>query len=203
MGSSPISRTKLDKKMNDIDCWNKVDPADLWVTDKMLLAKRLGYYCGPAGLIPEREDNYIVRPCVNYRMMSRGASVMRLGPGLEDTVPDGYFWCEMFSGRHLSFDFNYGTQVLSVEGFRHDPNRLDRFSKWTKVDELFFVPVCLQSIVHKYEWVNLEVIGDYVIEVHFRYNDDFACHGSSTIIPVWNDEFYPSACGDRVGFILK
>lgn len=191
--------------MNDVDCWNVVDPQDLWVTDKLLLAKRLGYYCGPAGLIPDLRDEYIVRPCVNYRMMGRGAQLMRLGPDLEDTVPDGYFWCEKFSGRHLSFDYNFGKCVLVVEGIR-DGKRLDRFAKWIRLDkskEIFFIPVELQSIVNKYEWVNLEVIGDKVIEVHFRYNDDFACHNSNEIIPVWKDQFYSSECGDRLGFILK
>jgi len=189
--------------MNDIDYWDKVDSEDLWVTDKLLLAKRLGYYCGPAGLIPTQDNEYVVRPCVNYRMMSRGAQLMQLGPSYEDAVPDGFFWCEKFDGRHLSFDFNYGIQTLAVEGFRDNPKRLDRFSKWTKVGDIFFVPKELQHIVEKYEWVNLEVIGDKVIEVHFRYNDDFACHGSFTIIPVWNDEFIESRCGDRIGFLLK
>jgi hypothetical protein len=49
----------------------------------------------------------------------------------------------------------------------------------------------------------VEVIGDKVIEVHFRYNDDFANHDATTIIPVWRDEFYSSPAGDRLGFILR
>lgn len=188
--------------MDDIDCWNTIDPADLWVTDKLLLAKRLGYVCGPAGLPPPVADTYIVRPCVNYRMMSKGAQFMHLSPKDHDAVPDGYFWCETFTGCHLSFDFHKGVQVLSVEGFREDPKRLDRFSRWTKTDDIFFVPVVLQSLM-KYDWVNFEVIGDRVIEVHFRYNDDFHGHDSNEVIPIWRDQFYDSPCGDRVGFILK
>jgi hypothetical protein len=189
-------------QVSDVDCWDKIDPEDLWVTDKLILAKRLGYVCGPAGLKVPRAAYYVVRPCVNYRMMSRGATIEYLDCN-DDSIPDGYFWCERFKGRHLSFDFNYGVQTLAVEGFRDDSERLDRFSKWTKVDDIFFVPPILQPILKKYEWVNLEVIGDNVIEVHFRYNDDFACHGSKTIIPVWKDKFYHSECGDRVGFILE
>ena len=42
-----------------------------------------------------------------------------------------------------------------------------------------------------------------MIEVHFRYNDDFANHDATTIIPVWSDQFYPSVAGDRLGFLLK
>lgn len=190
--------------MNDIDCWNSVNPADLWVTDKLLLAKRLGYLCGPAGMPPPHEDLYIVRPCVNYRMMSRGAKVMRLSPTNHDQVPDGYFWCEMFSGSHMSYDYRYGQQVLAVEGFREDPMRLDRFSKWKKVEDIIYcVPNLLLPIIKKYSSVNLEVIDNKVIEVHFRYNDDFYGHDSKEIVPVWKDQFYHSECGDRLGFILK
>jgi hypothetical protein len=188
--------------MDDIDCWNKIDPEDLWVTDKLLLAKNLGYVCGPAGLPPPYVAKYIVRPCVNYRMMSRGASIVELGPDNHDCVPDGYFWCELFEGRHLSFDYHYGQQVLAVEGFRDD-ERLDRFSKWIRIEEKFDVPTCLIDIANKYEWLNLEVIGDKVIEVHFRYNDDFAGHNSKEIVPVWKEDFYESRCGDRLGFILR
>lgn len=192
----------IGSRMNDKDCWDVVDPADLWVTDKLLLAKRLGYTCAPAGVRVPKTGLYVVRPCVNYRMMSRGASIELLHPEV-DSIPDGYFWCEVFKGRHLSFDFHYGEQVLAVEGFRDSPQRLDRFSRWVKVDDLCKVPEPLLDIVNKYEWVNLEVIDSKVIEVHFRYNDDFVGHDANEIIPVWKDEFLSSDCGDRLGFILS
>ena len=108
-----------------------------------------------------------------------------------------------FTGRHLSFDYFRGKQVLAVEGFRNDPLRLDRFSRWTKIEETFKLPKILQDIADRYPWFNVEVIGDKVIEVHFRYNDDFANHDANTIIPIWKDEFYSSSAGDRLGFLLK
>jgi hypothetical protein len=188
--------------MNDYDYWYKIDPKCLWVTDKLLLAKNLGYHCGPAGVPPQHESEYIVRPCVNYKMMSRGAYVTTLSPTNYE-IPDGFFWCEKFTGRHLSFDYKYGNQVLAVEGFRDNPLRLNRFSMWKKVTDKFELPSMLKNIAYKNEWLNVEVIGNKIIEVHFRYNDDFRNHDSDTIIPVWKEDFYPSSCGDRVGFILK
>ena len=137
---------------------------------------------------------------MNLKMMSRGASIQYLD---SDSIPDGYFWCEVFTGRHLSFDFHWGKQVLAVEGFRNDSSRLDRFSRWDKIEEEFKLPKILQDVADRYIWFNVEVIGEKVIEVHFRYNDDFANHNATTIIPVWKDEFYESNCGDRLGFILK
>jgi len=185
-------------QINDCDVFASIEDCDLWCVDKFILAKRLGYYCGPAGIAPV-PGNYIVRPIMNLRMMGLGASIEYLS---SDSIPEGYFWCEQFSGRHLSFDYYYGQQCLAVEGFR-DSVRLDRFSSWSRVPDVFELPELLQSVADRYEWFNVEVVGGHVIEVHFRYNDDFVNHSAETIVPVWQDEFYASACGDRLGFILK
>jgi hypothetical protein len=115
------------QQIGDPDIWDTIDPDDLWIYDKLILSRKLGYVCGPAGVAPLVTDRYIVRPCVNFRMMSLGAQFMQLGPDDHDKIHHGYFWCEVFKGRHLSFDYNYGKQVLAVEGFREDPSRLDRF----------------------------------------------------------------------------
>jgi hypothetical protein len=190
--------------MNDVDVLNFIDPDDLWIYDKFILAKKLGYYCGPAGTVPQKPGEYIIRPCVNFLMMSVGAKVEKVYQyGSELDIPAGYFWCERFYGRHLSFDYQYGNQVLSVEGFRQDPNRLDRFSKWQKTKDILTLPDFLCIISEKYEWLNVECIGNKIIEVHLRYNDDFRGHDSDEIIPIWQENFYRSECGDRIGFLIK
>jgi hypothetical protein len=189
--------------MDDKDFWHTTDPDDLWLFDKLILSRKLGYACGPAGVPPPRLDNYVVRPCVNYRMMGKGAKFIELSPDNHEAVPDGYFWCEVFQGRHLSFDYHFGKQALAVEGFRDDPERLDRFCMWKKTDDVFVLPPVIEEVSKRYEWLNIEVIGDKIIEVHLRFNDDFSTHDSSTIIPVWKDKFYKSESGDRLGFILE
>jgi len=200
-GSIPARRSNNGTRMDDIDVLTFVQPKDLWIYDKFILSKYLGYRCGPAGTVPDNKDYHIVRPCVNFRMMSRGAEIVVIDD--ESQVPDGFFWCELFSGRHLTFDYRYGQQVLAAEGFRDDPRRLDRFSRWKKVTDQFQLPPALQEIADRYEWLNVEVIGDNIIEAHLRYNDDFSNHDSEEIVPVWKETFYESRCGDRVGFILK
>ena len=187
-------------QLGDTDVFDSIATDDLWCVDKLILSKKLGYTCGPAGIPPPIPAQYVVRPIVNLKMMSVGATIQYLD---SDSIPDGYFWCEIFTGRHLSFDYHWGKQILAVEGFRTDPNRLDRFSRWTKIKEYFKLPGILQTVADRYEWFNVEVIGNRVIEVHFRYNDDFANHTATTIIPVWRDEFYSSPAGDRLGFVLK
>jgi hypothetical protein len=187
-------------QLGDVNVFDSIALDDLWCVDKLILSKKLGYKCGPAGIPPITPGEYIVRPIVNLKSMSVGATTQYLD---SDSIPDGYFWCEIFTGRHLSFDYHWGKQTLAVEGFRTDPLRLNRFSRWTKIDDIFILPEILQTVADRYEWFNVEVIGDKVIEVHFRYNDDFANHTANTIIPVWRDEFYSSPDGDRLGFVLK
>ena len=190
--------------MDDKDVWKFIEADDLWIYDKLILSKKLGYNCGPAGTLPEKESYYVVRPCVNFRMMGKGASVQLLSPKHSDSVPDGYFWCERFTGRHVSIDYNYGKQVLAVEAFKEDEDRLDRFTAWRKINNFdFMLPSILEPIAKKYEWLNIEAIGGNVIEVHLRYNDDFKNHDGDVVIPIWKDEFYNSACADRIGFIVK
>jgi len=186
--------------VNDADVLEQIRGEDLWIIDKFILSKRLGYYCGPAGVVPSKQGKYIVRPCVNLRMMAASAKFMELDK--QDIIPDGHFWCEVFNGRHCSFDYNWGKQVLAVEGVREDSDRLDRFSKWTKIQDIYELPELLKQVSSKYEWFNVETIGNNVIEAHFRYNDDFANHSANTIIPIWKDSFYNSPSGDRIGFLL-
>lgn len=187
--------------MDDCDVWKFIDGEDAWIYDKLILSKRLGYHCGPAGVAPERTGNYIVRPISNYRMMGRGSSIMTLEAG-QDIIPDGFFWCELFTGRHLTFDYNRGVQSLAVEGFK-DSVRTDRFSSWKRTQDVFVLPPLILSVAVKYEWLNIEVIGDKIIEVHLRYNDDFYGHDADEVIPIWKEDFYDSPCADRVGFLLK
>lgn len=141
-------------------------------------------------------------------MMSRGAEKMWLTPNCTDKIPDGFFWCEWLEGRQLTVDYLRGVQTITAEGFRNS-DRLDRFCKWEKVQDVIPFPACLGTIYTRYKWINVEMIGDKVIEVHLRYNDDFNSHTSSTVIPVWKDNpipqptgssWYECPAGDRLGF---
>ena len=124
-------------------------------------------------------------------------------------MPDGYFWSEIVQGRHVSVDYHYGQQDLTVEGFRDDARRLDRFSCWAKISEVYALPEFLTGLGQIVPWINVEYIGSIAIEVHLRYNDDFRNHDSDVIYPVWKDNplpqpvgstWYPSPGGDRLGF---
>lgn len=195
--------------IDDKDVWPTCPVEYLWIYDKLILAKKCGYLAGPAGIPVPVEGWYVVRPITNIRMMSRGASKVWLTPENSDIVPDGYFWCEWFEGRHTSVDFHQGLQHIAVEGFRNNSLRLDRFSCWKKIKDKYLFPSELGDLWKVTPWVNVEYIDNKIIEVHLRWDDSFSNHNADTIIPVWKDEqqtqpensaWYDSPSGDRLGF---
>ena len=164
------------------DVWKMIDPDDIWVMDKLILSRKLGYVCGPVGTDVPKPGWYIVRPCVNMKGLGLGAEKKWLD-GNTDHLPHGYFWCEWFEGRHLSVDYEMGLPILTVEGFKGD-NTLTEWYKWVRVQEEYHLPEFLIDLSIKYHIMNCEFIGDKLIEVHFRLNPDFA-NGISEFIPVF------------------
>jgi len=172
--------------------WQTIDPDLIWVMDKLIVSRKLGYNCGPVGLDVPHPGFYIVRPCVNMLGLGLGAKKMWLEKDTCD-LPYGYFWCEWFEGRHLSVDYHYGKQELCVEGFKN-PNTFTTWRKWQRVEDTVPLPEILEQFKDK-EWINCEFIGSKLIEVHFRNNPDFALRENTVeFIPVWiEDEINPPA----------
>jgi len=190
----------------DEEAWVSAEVGDLWLFDKLILSRKLGYSCGPAGVPVPKPAEYIVRPISNLKGMGLGASI-RYIQDTTDYLPAGYFWCELFRGRHISVDYESGVPVLAVEGFREPDVPLYRFLRWERVSDLYPIPLTL-SVLRKFPYLNIEFIDSKVIEVHLRLNPDFK-YGNSRAVPVWEDEEVPEggqfvAAKDylRKGFII-
>ena len=189
--------------------WQNCNPDELWVMDKLILARKLGYKSGPVGLDVSQPGWYCVRPCVNMMGLGLGTQKVYIEKSTMD-LPVGHFWCEWFEGRHLSVDYNYGEQVLCVEGFK-SKDTFTKWDRWTRVEDDIPLASELKQFAYK-EWLNVEYIGDKVIEVHFRYNEDFDYAGEE-FIPVWEGQSkeppdgyhyvdYPDVHG-RIGAFVK
>lgn len=167
----------------DWEAWQQTPVEDLWLYDKLILSKKLGYTCGPVGVDVPSPGQYVVRPITNLLGMGRGAEVHWLQEGT-DHLPVGYFWCKRFSGRHLSVDYSDGKQILCVEGYKGLDSQLWRWFSWQLVSDKVQYP--LDKV---YPFLNCEFIGGKLIEVHLRLNPDFANvpNGTNCLIPVWHD----------------
>lgn len=193
----------------DEQAWPDVAADDLWVFDKLIVSRKLNHICGPAGVSVPSKGNYVVRPCVNLLGMSRGAAIQWLEYNTED-IPLGYFWQEVFIGRHLSVDYVNGIQVRCTEGFPSSED-MSKFTRWTITKDTPTIPTPIQEIIARYPNVNVEMIDGHVIELHLRGNPDFS-DGAVDIIPIWKDSdvlcpngfvYVEAPDGDRLGFYKK
>lgn len=198
--------------ISDRDVYDSCPVDWLWIYDKLIIARKQGVLAAPAGISVPESAEYIVRPITNIRMMGRGARRMWIQAGDDEPVPDGFFWSEVLTGPHISVDYHWGEQALTVQGHRRDPYRLDRFASWNRVDLELPLPEILHGLEDHQEWINVEYIGDRVIEVHLRFNDDFANHDADEIWPLWPESdptpppgcaWYGSVAGERLGFWVK
>ena len=154
----------------DDETWFETNLDDLWIYDKLILSRKLGYTCGPAGIDVPKPNFYIVKPCVNVLGLGLGAKKVTLEKYTMH-LPHGSFWCEWFEGRHLSVDYRYGEQWLCVEGFKKK-STLIKWDKWVKTDDVVPLPKVLEQFKNK-PIINCEFIGGKLIEAHFRSNPDF------------------------------
>ena len=177
--------------MKEEDAWHNCHPDDAWIFDKLVLSRKLGYICGPADVAVPESNYYVVRPCVNLAGMSIGAEIQYLEIDTWIDQP-GYFWCEMFKGRHLSADYEIDSvsrsiqQGLTVEGFRDLDQPLWKFLRWVRVNDEIKINFILKQLKGSYKAINCEFIGGKLIEMHLRANADMGDYNE--VIPVWKGE---------------
>jgi hypothetical protein len=190
--------------------WKTINPDHIWVMDKLILSRKLGYNCGPVGLDVPHPGFYIVRPCVNMLGLGLGATKKWIENDTCD-LPYGYFWCEWFDGFHHSVDYNNGKQMLCVQGNKPE-DTFTKWKEWIRTNKRFDLPNIVNELIDHYPWMNCEFIGDKLIEVHLRRNEDFD-GDIEHFIPVWEGQDttppegytyreYPDVHG-RIGAFVK
>lgn len=165
--------------------WENIHSDDLWIYNKLILSRVLGYNCGPAGVSVPKPDLYIVRPSLNLMGMGRFSRFEYLEESTEHLHPSE-FWCEIFYGQHLSVDFRNKESILVVEGKRKPEDPLYKWSKWEKIEKKVNFPSILEKLKGNYEYINCEFIENHLIEVHFRQNQDFR-YKNTIAIPIWDE----------------
>ena len=177
-----------DSKYEDLVGWKDFHHEDLWLMDKLILSTRLGYDCGPRGMPVSKPGNYIVRPIMNLMGMGLGAQFVNIQSDTSQLVPDGFFWCETFSGKHLSVDYEDGEQILCLEGIRRKKDPMWKWREWRTIDREVPFPEILKNLKGDYRHFNIEMIGDKIIEIHIRLNPNWRHGDYESAIPVFKGE---------------
>jgi len=155
-------------------------------TNKFILSKELGYNCGLVGVDVPNSGWYILRPCNNSMRHSLSAQKVWIEKSTND-LPIDHFWCEWFTGHHVSTDYWYGIPDLTVIGIRNEYTKsLKKWLYWKELHHHKGFPLILDPIREKYEWINCKFIGRKLIKVQFKRNPDFRW-GNTHFYPVWEE----------------
>lgn len=193
----------------DEDVWPTIPVDDLWLFDKLIVSRKLGHVSGPACVPVPSPGQYVIRPCVNLYGMGLGAYVSYIESST-DHLPPGSFWQEKFEGTHYSVDYQDGVHVRTTVGTKKE-NTLNIFTSWKVDSHIPPIPQFIVDIIKRYPNVNVELIGDKVIEIHLRGNPDFDDQ-CIECIPIWKGMPVPDIegyiyqsdrSGDREGFLKK
>ncbi len=156
--------------MIELDLYPLLPIEDRWIFNKLQLAERMGYLCGPVGAYPP-EGVYCVRPIMNLFGMGAGGfykiDTSRHNNEKHIRNPDGYFWCEWFDGDWHWVQYindvavSYSTSVLERNILVGGTGAIEP----TEIAKAPEMPNVLKGISR---YMLLEMKGDKIIEVSPR-----------------------------------
>ena len=177
--------------MTDAEAW-RAYPTLRWVYDRLQLAQALQYECGPAGTLPPRAGIWFVKPIINLNGMSVDAYAREYDGGPSYPLRPGSFWMPRFTGRHLSLDLRRERNGWQIEFAVECIYRNGRPYEWRRVTDRPRLPVLVAPGATDISWLNVELLGSHVIEVHLRRNHDFdAMPEALSAFPVWEGQPVP------------
>lgn len=154
-------------------------PRYRWVYNKLAIAESQNLECGPHGIIPKNFPVFS-KPIYNLRGMGAGSRMIKNQQVYLERQRPGHMWMSLLTGDHVS------TDVSVVNGepvwWRHTtglPLVKGTFDYWK-------VEATGRKILEEYagQWIrtnlqgysgmiNIETIGDKIIEVHLRFADQW------------------------------
>ena len=182
-------------------------PQHRWVFNKLDLALRMGYAAGPAGVPIPRDGKYIIKPIYNLYGMGLGAEVVEWtladNKKIEDCeiISPGYMWCEYLEGPHYSVDYMRMAADPSLKDLvgwspfcamkgTNSESDLVKFTEWQCVEPPDLqLPSSIDNL-HGVEYINLEMKGTQIFEVHLRSGNDhmWPYPIGTKLIPVWDEK---------------
>ena len=159
----------------DRQLYHMLPQEDRWCVNKLALAERLGYVCGPSGTNTPPGD-YIIRPIMNLAGMGTGGVFRHHTPmnGTNDHIPaagyPGHFWCEEFKGNHKFVEYINDVAVRGSTG-------VERGLLWEFTEDTVLLP--LPEVVRGISRYSLaEYKGGKLIEYSTRHIANCASQGT-------------------------
>lgn len=174
----------------DIEAWQQRPWIRPW-HNKLEVAEKQGVECGPHGIYPTKFP-VISRPTYNLDGMSRDVEIWN---GPQDVIyRAGYFWSEILTGDHTSWDIMLQNGVVTESycalGHKLSPSHFTHWEIWKAIPPVFVKSFIDRYFSDKSGKINFECIGDKIIELHFRWSPEWEwwydrCPFFS--VPLWSD----------------
>ena len=186
---------------SDIEAYAR-NPQFNWVYDKLNLVKDQGIVCAPIGVNP---NNYpvCIRPIINLFGMSRDAHYIENIDDYEEYItderPSGQFWMPFINGNQYTIDllFKRG-KIVFMDVFQCAPSDkiFGLFEYYLHVNDYALPRTIIEFLerkMRKYSGpMNIDVIGDVIVEAHLRWNTDSFIWRRRTefvkMLPLWLDK---------------
>ncbi len=162
----------------DSDAW-QWNPAHRWVYNKLAVALSQGLDAAPHGVQPPFYPVFS-KPIVNLKGMGVGSHVLASAADYDAYYTPGHLWMNLLEGRHVSSD------IAVVDGeprwWRHvtgKPAGAGTFDYWivhAEPDtgiESYCEAWVRENLAGYTGMLNLETIGEKIIEVHLRFADQW------------------------------
>ena len=154
-------------------------PDHRWVYNKLEIALRQGFTCGPHGLEPPSFPVFS-KPIYNMRGMGAGSRVIRSMKEYKHVQRPGHFWMPLLTGEHVSSDIAVakGEPVWWRHTIGHGIGD-GVFDYWTVLAEhrpeieAYGGDWIRQNLAGYTGMMNIETIGARIIEAHLRFADQW------------------------------
>ena len=147
------------------------------IYDKLWLSKSQGMPSGPIGIYP-RSYPIIFKPIVNLYGMSRGFKRIDSIDDYELYAKDGFFWQPFFKGDHITIDIVLNDRNVLFYSALKSIADIDGSFKVHYTLKNWTIPKWLSDWIDTHMvgysgCMNIEIIGNVIIEAHLRLNGDF------------------------------
>jgi len=173
------------------------------VYNKLLLSQLQHLDCSPVGILPI-EFPIIIKPIINLYGMSNGFIKIDNIDKFKKNRHIGMFWQKFLSGIQYNIDINMKNgEIIQYFCVISEPDEKGMF-KYHYYKEIYElsekVILFLKKIMYDYSgFINLEIIDNYIIEMHLRLNGDLFLYSEENIddminfkkIKVKNTCFFP------------
>lgn len=170
-----LLKCPIDVPINDLDAWTRY-PKHRWIYNRMEICEFQKTRYAPMPVEP-KEYPVIIKPIVNLYGMGLNVHKLEDENDFYDHWYSNSFWMEYADGEHQSYDLvvSNGKIVFHTCFIGHkDPKIIGKFDYW-ETDERCLPAICVDLVENRLidytGCLNIEVIGDTIIECHLRMGD--------------------------------